>query len=128
MKRLTEEQIKKIKEAEGAFTPYYLRVESPDRNLAELLDEKHWWSTTEGGVDLEGNLHTARGLSVCRGIEEMQNYDNHFDIIGKNEIIVVMKGEESPDEPYDSAFGESLLFPTEIIGWCKPEELIEEDD
>lgn len=97
------------------MTPTYFRIQTADRNPADLLDPANQISYHWNNIDSEE--YTRNGVSVCDSRETLAAYLAKSGIpYGDGDwVIVELDGYYSDDEPYDAADGELLIHPTRIV-------------
>lgn len=97
----------------------YFRVQSGDRDLADLLDPAEQISRAWGHEHLEDCRTDRIGISVCASRDELARYlatyggGIPYGLPGW--VLVELRGEISDDQPLDAEGGELLIHPTEIV-------------
>jgi hypothetical protein len=96
------------------MTTSYYRVQSPDRNAADLLDATFQTSDAWHRDDL-----TRNGVSVCDSRETLAAYlafaGSGIPYGSPGWVLVELDGTPSADQPLDAEYGELLVHPTRII-------------
>ena len=91
----------------------YYRIQTADRDVADLLDPEQQWSYSWCDEEREPR----HGVSVCDSIEALATYLAQCGIpYGDGEWVVVeVEGTFSRDEDEDAHLGALLVHPTAIV-------------
>lgn len=103
------------------MTQTYFRVQSGDRDVADLLDPTEQGSHVWGREMLDDRSTDRVGVSVCDSRESLAAYlaGTGIPYGTPGWVLVELRGEISADTPHDADRGEYLIHPTEIVA-CAP--------
>jgi hypothetical protein len=99
-----------------AMTSYF-RVQSGDRNAADLLAVESQTSLAWGRDHLDNRTTDRVGVSVCDSRESLAAYlaETGIPYGTPGWVLVELQGTLSDDQPLDADRGEFLIHPTEVV-------------